>query len=198
MRFRCGLWLLTFGGAAAAQQPKPAPPTPPAAELQRLRKTNDSLSSELAHLNELMAIETSVPSAADRDQPLKGLKSFRVLILPRSTLADSAGLRTQLELRLRQNGITVVDDAREGIAFECTVADADDAAAIYYCSLQVLGVVRRLAPTRLNFVAEMWSTGAVASSARVNLHERLGSTLASLTDSFLNAWYKENPKQPQE
>ena len=129
---------------------------------------------------------------------LKGLAAFNVVVEQLGPKIEGKGLtrqqlQTDLELRLRQAGVTVSSDARAllyaNIAIVC-----NELVCAYNIDLEVQQAVRLSAsPESATLLAATWKTGTTG----LLLGRRLQLVRDGLTvqiDQFLNAYRTANPK----
>ena len=141
----------------------------------------------------------TIPFWRDYSDALRGLPSVSVSFGIQAATADTTSLRSRVELRLRQAGVTIDPRAKSAIVISCNVMDrnanSSAGAVIFTCELTVSQLVVRITPTPLYVVGTVWSTtsmvGVVATSSFQN---ELALAIDGKITDFLNAWYKANPR----
>jgi hypothetical protein len=126
---------------------------------------------------------------------LRGMGSLHVVVeqLPegaRQLGLSEESLRTDVELKLRQNGITVTDvkGSQALLYVAVNVVQGGRAASLY---VAVEKEARLLRDDSIFVTATTWSTaGAVANPEAKFIRARVGD----LMDQFLDAWLSMNPK----
>jgi hypothetical protein len=150
----------------------------------------------------------STAVAGDNDvtrSSLKGLQGVNVLIEELKPTVERAGLteadiRTDVELKLRLAGITVLSDKQSLAApgspylyVNVQVLDSDD--SLWPCSISVAleqSVTLRRNP-QIGVVAVTWSVTSVGSVGRLNVRG-LRDSVKEGVDKFINAYLAANPK----
>ena len=131
---------------------------------------------------------------------LKGLAAFKVVVEQLGPKIEGKGLtrqqlQTDVELRLRQAGVTVSSDAPAllyaNIAVVCN--ELVSAYCAYNINLEVQQTVRlAVSPESGTLLAATWSTGTTGLlGRRVQL---IRDGLKDQVDQFLNAYLAANPK----
>lgn len=145
----------------------------------------------------LLLLATSLLSAADTDlshRSLRGLNNVSVVIEDLPAGAQTIGLfkeslQTDVELRLRQNGIKGSEDALAYIYVNVNVSQSGAAAAL---SVEVHQTARLTPDPSIAVVATTWDADAVVSNPQSAAFVR--DSIVGLIDKFLNAWPSVNPK----
>ena len=134
------------------------------------------------------------------DARLKGLHSFTVFVNVESPHIDTTGLRTRVELKLRQNGVAVRDSLPDAfLNLDCVVLQPTDPTVAklftYSCYVYVDQGLIRLAPAINRVLGVVWRSRASVSLVGTNNFDgALASDVDDAMSEFLNAWYKANPK----
>jgi len=161
----------------------------------------NSLRWFLTVLTLLFAI--GVPLLADDDttsrQSLKGIKSIAVVIGPLDSDELTEGLtvdqlQTDVELRLRKAGVSVVTSGPTVVLLVDTnfLKNANTGLYAYYCEVKVLQLVT--APNATSLVAPTWSKSILIMVGSANLSSSVRGRVGDLVDKFLNAYLSVNPK----
>jgi hypothetical protein len=147
----------------------------------------------------LVGVCSTALIGGDEDDPsrrsLQGIGSLHVVVeqLPegaRQLGLSEESLRTDVELKLRRNGITVTDvkGSQALLYVAVNVVPGGGAASLYVAVEQP---ARLLCDDSIYVTATTWSTaGAVANPEAKFIRDRVGD----LMDQFLNAWLAVNPK----
>jgi hypothetical protein len=128
--------------------------------------------------------------------PVAGLKQLRVVVEklddPPDSLTDDQ-IRTDVELKLRMAGITVLPDASGDLtAFVYVLVGTDRASGIYTIALELMQLTRLVRdPTSGLYYPATWQPNAFG---RTYSARQIRGRLADQTDRFVNAWLEVNPK----
>ena len=140
----------------------------------------------------------SIPTVRNPDDALLGHNGFTVWLFVHSEVGDTSAIRTHIELRLRQNGITIQNPPREpALNFSCLVARGVTRAELTVtCNLDVLEFTIALNPYPRRIWAKTWVGNLfVATFHASSFDAELMKQLDWMLDDFLNAWHKVNPKR---
>jgi hypothetical protein len=140
---------------------------------------------------------------SDREEfraTLKGVDSVLVAVEDMEPGAERDGLtqsqiQTDVELRLRQSGITVDPTSHYILYVNVNTVRTDDGFYAYNIEVSFAQAVMLLrAPeTVLNFVPT-WGVGSVGT-IRANRLRNVRSRVIDHVDKFINAYLEQNPKQ---
>jgi hypothetical protein len=151
------------------------------------------------------AVLISLPAADTSYESLRGLRSMGVAISGDCEIGDLTceQLQTDVELRLRQNGITVVRDVRlspgrptlqVGLGFY-DVAKGNERINGY--SFAVLFELRQdvyLSRNKASMEASTWSKLVVGATNRDAVKDHVRRVVGELVDRFINDFLSVNPK----
>lgn len=154
---------------------------------------------------------TASDAAADEIErsSLKGLKGFVVLVERLRADAENNGLttdsiRTDVELRLRQAGITVYPSVRDDpspakayVYVNINLRAANGTATgLFAASVSVeLQQWLRSRVSDLEFPGATWSRGTIVTVGASHLRD-IRDTVKDRIDEFINDYLAANPKQP--
>ena len=112
---------------------------------------------------------------------------------------DSSALRTEVELKLREHGLTVLAPGDTGIADGVIYVNAasvhSSQTPVWALSVSVY-VQQVVTVTRLNLVdprATTWGNGVTGIVGDSHVAQAVRDDVAGAIDSFLNAWLQVNP-----
>ena len=150
----------------------------------------------------------TVPAWPIQDEPedratLKGVTAIRVAVTPLPLEIERSGLRTDqlqtdVELRLRQSGITLAAPtltATPGLWIDLTFTKID-AVPVYAFSMKIefLQYVRLSRDLSIGTTAPTWGYNAGGYVDTKDLPE-IRPLIRDLVDKFINAYLEQNPKQ---
>ena len=138
-------------------------------------------------------------------QSLKGLEGVGVVVEDLEAEVEQGGLnttsiRTDVELKLRQAGITVLTEAEVlaapgGPILHINVSTVGGPLYAYFVGVELCQDVRLdRDPSIRIFTAVTWSVGAVGTVGRSNLRD-IRNSIKDHVDEFLNAYLSVNPKR---
>ena len=135
---------------------------------------------------------------------LQGITAVRASILLTSNDAQKDGLtedqlQTDVELRLRKAGITVIGSSAQTLRVVVVAYGVRDGSAIQsYAFLFSAALVQGIALTRdpsILALGETWSVAGVGTVGATRFSRYVRDTLADLIDQFINAYLEQNPKR---
>lgn len=144
----------------------------------------------------LLAIPGVGIAAASSDQSLKGIKQVHVLVEkivnPPERLTEDQ-VRTDVELKLRTAGVTVLPDGSGDLtAYVYVRIGTDRVSGVFTVDVELKQLTRlERDPSSGLYYAATWNTGSfgLLHSAR-----EIRDALADQIDVFVNAWLAANPK----
>lgn len=181
---------LWAGPVVPTAPPVPAP-SPPIAEATPVVPSQPATQADLGYT----------------DKPLTGLKGVAVWIgnLRPDAIADgldSAQLKTEVELRIRNAGIKVFDkpsdaDNNSLASLDININTLKDDGGLYAFSIQVslIELVRLGRTVPKLSQAQTWHSDSVGIVGRINMATSIRQYVSDKADEFINAYLAQNPKQ---
>lgn len=165
-----------------------------AAEVEEMTRLSRLVMVLLVAANAATAVDAGFSRAS-----LKGLKGVQVLVEPLQTEVEQGGLnkasiQTDVELKLRQAGITVLTE--EGTPYlYIDVNTSSGSLYAYFVGVKLCQTVRLdRDPSIQVLLATTWDVGEVGTVGRVNLRS-IRDRIKDLVDMFINAYLSVNPKK---
>lgn len=130
---------------------------------------------------------------------LKGLKAIHVTVENLSADAERDGLtqsqlQTDVELRLRQSGILVNNDASGYLYVNVNALKMTTTRGYAYSISVDMQQPVTILRTNVPMVASTWSTGSIGTVGLTRFSEVVRGDVRDAIDSFINAFLSVNPK----
>lgn len=140
-----------------------------------------------------LATEPAIPLLQGKEAPLKGMRRFTFRVSTDSTYPDTEGLRTNLELKMRQAGITISPYGAPIVVLTCLASRITTLPIrVVQCEVTVSDYVSRTVPIPQRFLAEIWRYQRISTVGDNTFAASYEDNALSTFDGFMNAWYKAN------
>lgn len=145
----------------------------------------------------------SVPAQADDHAltraTLKGVPAVQVLVEEIEPDAEKDGLTrdqvlTDVGMRLRKAGITVVPSAKEYLYVNVNTYKSGTDLYAFAISVEFKQGVRLIRDSKVVTFAPTWSVGSVGTVGPKNLQRIVRANVANHVDEFISAYLEQNPK----
>ena len=135
-----------------------------------------------------------LPATAQEESVLKGLGGVRVEIVGDSLPVPAATIQSEVELRLRQAGITVDPIRAPRVRLLVAVFRPDGLPTNYIYSVQLQLDERALTRRGLNAEVVTWESEIVLGLGIRDETDRFRSAIQSVVQEFASAYAAANPK----
>jgi hypothetical protein len=153
------------------------------------------LTASLALVGRVWADDTPEERAT-----LKGIKAVKVVVrdLHRDAEADgltARQLQTDVELRLRQAGITVSASAKAYLNATINTSGRESGRYFYVIEVSLTQPIALVRDRKSIIVAATWRVGNFGDVAAQDVARFVRETVAGQVDLFIRAYREQNPKQ---
>jgi hypothetical protein len=168
-----------------------------AAEVEEMKCLSRLVMVLLVAANAATAVDAEFSRAS-----LKGLQGVQVVVEPLEAEAEQVGLnktsiQTDVELKLRQAGITVLTEAGTPYLYIDVNTSKSPSGPLYayFVGVKLCQTVRLdRDPSIKIFAATTWDVAELGTVGRVNLRS-IRERIKDLVDMFINAYLSVNPKK---
>lgn len=154
-----------------------------------------------------LLLTVPAPTESSSAASLRGIRSLRVTLHIQGTNVPEQSLRTDIELRLRQSGLRLADDAEGQLQLVLQVAPGPSGYRVYYATLSFVERMVRISDYRASlpkpadeswipaFEAASWSQAVLGFERPDLLPETMRARARDLADAFLNDYLAANPRE---